>query len=185
MQASASTPSRTGTESNPPEPDVVPERTGSREEEAPIPGPAPHSAQRAATMAASLARCEHAAGSCGHSRFQGARRAGAARGPLPMLRALPCGGGSVRLVSLGRRRTELGFRSGWRPTCGSWTRLARSVARFPRGGRTCETGSVDMPMGHAGRVRTSIRFWSLVPIWRAAGRKGEEVSICQLATCKR
>lgn len=38
-------------------------------------------------------------------------------------------------------------------------------------------------MGHAGRVRASIRFWSLVPIWRAAGRKGEEVSIYQLATC--
>jgi len=48
-----------------------------------IPEPAPHSAQCNATIAASLARCEHAAGSCGHSRFQGARRAGVARGPLP------------------------------------------------------------------------------------------------------
>lgn len=45
-----------------------------------IPGPAPHSAQCTATIAASLARCEHAAGSCGHSRFQGAWRAARGRG---------------------------------------------------------------------------------------------------------
>lgn len=118
------------------------------------------------------------------------------RARLLMLRALPCGGDSVRLVSLGQRRTELGFRGGWRPTCGSWTRLARSVARFPRGGRTCETGrhahpSWDMQdaCGPPFAFGASIRFWSLHSLLEPRAHlescgtergRGEYLSACNL-----
>jgi hypothetical protein len=57
--------------------------------------------------------------------------------------------------------------------------LGRSVPTW----RSDLRDRVDMLMGHAGSVRASIRFWTLVPIWRGTGRKGEEVSICQLVTC--